>query len=1205
MIHKLRTTPAKLFLLGTSIALGATFFLIKNNTGTASVVPAENFTENGRTNPDTSRDSEGDTFSIVAYDKTTGQVGGAACSCVSYTNGIDFLSDLITDGTNNPDNIVGAIHSQAAYNATTQAFARNRMLAGDTPQQIIDATVASDGNSASRQYGVVGVDSPGAAGFSGSSNGDYKNDQQGDNALYTYSIQGNILDTSNGQDLLDDMEAIFNSTTGSLGDKLMAALQAAKRVGGDSRCQSRGNSGRTAFIQVLSPGETSPGLAYDVGDSVAAVADLIEPIDVLQCLYDAGENTPFCRQTVSSFPYTMDFEQKSWEQEVATCSVNSSWIRSRFASPTGGTGPSGPSQGTLYSFVESSSVGGQGTSPRNAIIGSPCFEIPVGEITKMTFDYHMFGTSMGSLAVTVNDGSGWTSEWSESGNQGDIWNTTEIDLSAYAGSTIKIRIDATTGNGSSSDMAIDNIKIFQEGPVNCTTSINTFPYTESLESDLGDWSQASGDDGNWTENTGGTPSNNTGPSASSYGASYIYLESSDPVATGQPTAIGFNATAILEGPCFDLTTMPAAYFNFDYHMFGATSGSLTLQASSIEGVWNNIFSVSGQNVNDWIPTSVNLSAYLGGNVRLRFVGVTGSSFTSDIAIDSFVLSSCSGITKTWKGNEWSSAGTPNGNNPILIDDAFSTATASSLDGCFIEVNTGSTLTVAPDDYLNITNDITINGTLLVAHTANVVQSNDDALVTNNGTINVNITTPVLQTRDFMVMGSPMTGDTRDGVFQDAFLVLNHHPMDFIPYDGIPAGATNFSDQNGNFWNSYSGAINPGEGYIVRPQSGYNDPANESYDMTYEGGTLNNGTITRPAIFNGAVDNPDGTPIVFANPYASAISASDFVSHNTLVNEIYFWEHLTPPSVIVPGEGLRFDMDDVSIYNGSMGTPASNDPGTSTTPNGVISTGQGFAIKSFGTGDVEFTNAMRLTSGNTTLRTSESTSRSENSLVLNLTGARYQRRSNTGIAFNPQGTAHMDPNLDTRRLGTIVSLFSHLETGDEELGIQTLGDLTNGTKVFLGFQSLIEAEDEFTISLSTFTGDQLFEASIYLYDKVTGITTNLKDNNYQFRSGKTKQDRRFTVFFETEESTILDIGDATIEPIIIYPNPAKNQLNIITPISQEVQSIKIIDVLGKTLVIKNSGIESHSVLDVSNLHTGVYFVEINNNGKSIIKRFIKQ
>ena len=1154
---------------------------------------------------DTSRDHEGDTFSIVAYDPNTGEIGGAGCSC--FSGQIDFLSELIRDGSGN---LLGGIHSQASYNASTQAFARNRMLAGDSPQEIINATVAADGGSASRQYGVVGFDNGTltSAGFTGSTNGNWAGNITGNdpNTGMEYAIQGNILDTSTGagkQDILNDMESAFRNSEGTLADKLMAALQGAKRVGADNRCANSGNSGRAAFVKVLRP--TDPTGSPYINLSLYPNIGFVEPIDVLQCNYDTavGNTGFFCRETLDTYPYVMDFETQAWEKEQ-TCNIRNAWIRTRFATPDANTGPTGASQGALYAFVESSDLGPDNFNNR-AVIGSPCLVIPNGETTQISFDYHMFGSNMGSLALTVNNGSGWTSLWSRTGAQGSNWNSTVVDLSAYAGSTIKLRMDATTGNGANSDMAIDNIRVYQIGPVNCANTINSFPYTESLEGDLGDWTQATGDNGNWTENSGGTPSNNTGPSDSSYGASYIYLEASTP-GGGQPaTAIGANATAILEGPCFDLTTMPAAYFNFDYHMYGANTGSLTLQASSIEGVWNNIFSVSGQNVNNWIPTSINLNAYLGGNVKLRFVGLTGGGFASDIAIDSFVLSSCSGTTKTWKGSGWSTAGTPNGNNPILIDDSFSTATVNDLDGCFIEVNTGSTLTVDPDTYVNLKGNIKIDGTLLVAHTANVVQQDSDALVTNNGTINVNITTPVLQTRDFMVMGSPMTGDTRGVVFASAFLVLDHHPMDFIPYDGIPAGATNFSDDNGNFWKSYTGAINPAEGYIVRPQSGYSDPANESYNMTYQGGTLNTGTIARPAIFNGAEDNPDGTPIVFANPYASAISAADFISHNTLVNEVYFWEHLTPPTVIVPGEGLRFDMDDVSIFNGSMGTPASNDPGTSTTPNGIISTGQGFAIKSFGNGNVEFTNAMRLTSGNTTLRTQESDTRSENSLVLNVTGTRYQRRSNTGIAFNPLGTNEWDTNLDTRRLGTIISLYSHLETNDDELGIQTLGNLTNGTKVLLGFQSLIEGEDEFTISLASFMGDQLSEATIFLFDNVTGITTNLNESNYQFRSGKTKQDRRFTVLFETEEGTILGLEGFTKETIVIYPNPANNQLNIRIPNALETQSIKIIDMLGKTLLTKNRSIENHTILDITNLNTGVYFIEISINETRVVRKIIKQ
>ena len=125
----------------------------------------------------------------------------------------------------------------------------------------------------------------------------------------------------------------------------------------------------------------------------------------------------------------------------------------------------------------------------------------------------------------------------------------------------------------------------------------------------------------------------------------------------------------------------------------------------------------------------------------------------------------------------------------------------------------------------------------------------------------------------MLMGSPMSAETREDVYTNAFLVLNHTPTNFLPHPLVPAGGTNFADDNGDFWNEHSGAITIGEGYIVRPQTGYSHPNTESFDMTYTLGTLNNGDVTNAVVFNNLTDNPDGTPNMLANPYASAISAA--------------------------------------------------------------------------------------------------------------------------------------------------------------------------------------------------------------------------------------------------------------------------------------------------------------------------------------------
>lgn len=221
-----------------------------------------------------------DTFSIVAIDPLTGEVGSAGASCVDLplffpNNPTDFLGDLIPGQ--------GAINTQASYNATNQANARTRMLANDTPQQIISWLVANDvqGNPNIRQYGVAALvnGQPQTAGYTGSNTLNYKNHVAGP----TYCIQGNIL---LGQSILDSMEARFLNEPGDLACKLMAALQGANVVGADTRCNANGTSSLFAFLKVAQPTDPigSPSLLVSVRTIGGAG---IEPIDSLQVLFDA------------------------------------------------------------------------------------------------------------------------------------------------------------------------------------------------------------------------------------------------------------------------------------------------------------------------------------------------------------------------------------------------------------------------------------------------------------------------------------------------------------------------------------------------------------------------------------------------------------------------------------------------------------------------------------------------------------------------------------------------------------------------------------------------------------------------------------------------------------------------------------------------------------------------------------------------------
>ncbi len=235
-----------------------------------------------------------DTFSIVAVDTLTGEIGSAGASCVTasgaYPHGAAILSDVIPG--------IGAIHTQASWHPTNQSNAHAHMIAGESPQQIVDWLVAHDaqGNPTTRQYGIVDFRNnlPRAASYTGVNCMNYKNDTAG----VFYSIQGNIL---LGQKILDSMQSWFGATQGTLADRLMAALQGAKVVGADTRCAANNSSSLSAFLRVAKPTDDPDSLyldlwmAYPQGFTGLVPKD---PIDSLQILYnqwkislDVDENT--------------------------------------------------------------------------------------------------------------------------------------------------------------------------------------------------------------------------------------------------------------------------------------------------------------------------------------------------------------------------------------------------------------------------------------------------------------------------------------------------------------------------------------------------------------------------------------------------------------------------------------------------------------------------------------------------------------------------------------------------------------------------------------------------------------------------------------------------------------------------------------------------------------------------------------------------
>ncbi|WP_082132691.1 LamG-like jellyroll fold domain-containing protein [Bizionia psychrotolerans] len=252
-----------------------------------------------------------------------------------------------------------------------------------------------------------------------------------------------------------------------------------------------------------------------------------------------------------------------------------------------------------------------------------------------TIDNGYTGSTDNSYSTSVvlgciPDGNNYYIIMYDTANDGWDGASSNITIST-AGTTALTDSGSSAANGSGTTIYFDvNGGCFGS----CSSTVSTFPYNEGFElGNTGAWIQDTSDDRNWTNRTGGTPSNFTGPSGANGGTRYLYTE-----ATGN-----FNKTYNLISPCFDITSATSAQFSFYYHMYGADMGNLYVELSTNGGfsydynLWSQSGQVQTSNGQAWNRVNLNLAPYLGQTITIRFRGETGSDYSSDMAIDNLSL----------------------------------------------------------------------------------------------------------------------------------------------------------------------------------------------------------------------------------------------------------------------------------------------------------------------------------------------------------------------------------------------------------------------------------------------------------------------------------------------------------------------------------------------------------------------------------------
>jgi uncharacterized Ntn-hydrolase superfamily protein len=157
------------------------------------------------------------TYSIVGYDSATGDLGVAVQSRYFSVGSVVPWAEAN----------VGAIATQALPNISYGPHGLKLLREGLTVEQVVENLTNDDKGRESRQLGIV--DAKGnAAAFTGVNCLEWAGSEVGKFC----SAQGNILV---GKEVVENIVEAFESTKGDLADRLVVALEAGEKAGGDAR----------------------------------------------------------------------------------------------------------------------------------------------------------------------------------------------------------------------------------------------------------------------------------------------------------------------------------------------------------------------------------------------------------------------------------------------------------------------------------------------------------------------------------------------------------------------------------------------------------------------------------------------------------------------------------------------------------------------------------------------------------------------------------------------------------------------------------------------------------------------------------------------------------------------------------------------------------------------------------------------------------
>ncbi|MEO5777925.1 MAG: T9SS sorting signal type C domain-containing protein [Flavobacterium sp.] len=447
---------------------------------------------------------------------------------------------------------------------------------------------------------------------------------------------------------------------------------------------------------------------------------------------------------------------------------------------------------------------------------------------------------------------------------------------------------------------------------------------------------------------------------------------------------------------------------------------------------------------------------------------------------------------------------------------------------------------------------------------------------NTGNIIYNRTAASIKGYDYVYWATPVAGPTIDAIYSSPSPGFKYFWNPTV--SNINTAATGTS---GN-WQTASGAMTPGKGYIVRGSSSYGMAAT-SIPVVFTG-IPNNGQITTPisrggnttasqtGINSATVTNLDDNWNLVANPYPSAIDALSFLTDNnnlTVNGFVWLWRHNSTPTnvtnVFYGSSTSNYDNNDYIAYNSLGSTPAGF--------NGKIAAGQSFFISmvdgAAATQTVIFKNTMRkdkttsAINNNSQFYKNSSHADSElgnekHRIWLDLLDVNNQSVT-TLIGYATEATVGLDRMFDAAK-----------NTANEK-SIYSLVD--NTTLIIQGRPVPFDANDQVAVGINTPTAgdykiaigavDGLFSETtqnIYLEDKLLNVIHDLRQEPYTFNSVAGIFNDRFVLRYTDATLSNPDLG--TLESSVVLA--ANHGEMTIKSSIENISEVTVYDVLGRQL-----------------------------------------